>query len=120
MVKTTMAGITTTLKALGEPFRLTCLLLLQQEGELCVCELMEALDVLQPKVSRHLLVLKQAGLVLDRRQGQWIYYKLNPDVPDFVRASLMFAQAEHFVDLATASQRLANMANRPYPPACCN
>ena len=50
--------------------------LLVAKGELCVCELMAALDETQPKVSRHLGVMKEAGLVLARREGTWMHYRL--------------------------------------------
>ncbi len=68
-------------KALADQTRLTCLLLLQQEGELCVCDLMTALGESQPKVSRHLAQLRRNAILLDRRQGQWVYYQINPSLP---------------------------------------
>lgn len=54
---------------------------MQQEGELCVCELVHALGVIQPKVSRHLAALRDGGVVKDRRSGQWVYYQIDPDLP---------------------------------------
>ena len=54
-------------RALGDTTRLRCLMLLELEGELCVCELTYALHIAQPKVSRHLSVLRETGLVQDRR-----------------------------------------------------
>jgi ArsR family transcriptional regulator len=62
-------------KACADATRLRLLFLLAQR-ELCVCELVEVLDMAQGKVSRHLAVLKQAQLVQDRREGTWIYYSL--------------------------------------------
>jgi ArsR family transcriptional regulator len=62
-------------KALGDETRLRIVALLSH-GELCVCHLEEALDVSQPKVSRHLAILRMAGVVEDRREGSWVYYKL--------------------------------------------
>ena len=47
-------------------------------GELCVCHIVDVLDVPQPKASRHLAYLRKAGLVLARREGKWSYYKLAP------------------------------------------
>ncbi len=49
-------------------------------GERCVCELTDALDAAQSRLSFHLKVLKSAGLVTDRREGRWSYYALNPAV----------------------------------------
>lgn len=48
-------------------------------GERCVCELTDALDAAQSRLSFHLKVLKEAGLVSDRRAGRWMYYTLNPE-----------------------------------------
>lgn len=64
------------LKALADETRLTILTMLQ-DGEMCVCEIMDALPFSQPAVSHHLKILRQAGLITDRRQGKWIYYSLN-------------------------------------------
>ena len=61
--------------ACADETRLRLLFLLTQR-ELCVCELVEVLDMPQGKVSRHLAVLKRVGLVRDRREGTWIYYAL--------------------------------------------
>jgi ArsR family transcriptional regulator len=49
-------------------------------GERCVCDLTDALDAAQSRLSFHLKVLKDAGLVTDRREGRWMYYTLNADV----------------------------------------
>jgi ArsR family transcriptional regulator len=62
-------------KALTEPIRLRILALLG-EGELCVCELVEVLQIPQSTVSRHLALLRGAGWVAERRQGVWMYYRL--------------------------------------------
>ncbi len=63
-------------KALSDETRIRILKLLE-EGELCVCDIVTALDMIQPKVSFHLCVLKDAGLIKDRKQGKWIHYSLN-------------------------------------------
>ena len=67
-------------KLLSEPVRLRILNLLTR-GERCVCEIMAVLDLPQSTVSRHLGRLSRAGLVLDRRQGRWMYYRL-PQAPE--------------------------------------
>ena len=61
--------------ALSDPTRLGIVRKLRQ-GERCVCELTDALDAAQSRMSFHLKVLKEAGLVSDRREGRWIYYEL--------------------------------------------
>jgi ArsR family transcriptional regulator len=100
---------------LSDDTRLRSLLLMQQEGELCVCELVHALGVIQPKISRHLAALRDCGVVKDRRSGQWIYYQISPDLP---------AWAHHVIEAAAteaASRKilkndlavLAKMPDRP-------
>lgn len=70
-------------KCLSDATRLSCMMLIFQEGELCVCELMDALEESQPKISRHLAHLRNSGLLCDRRAGQWVYYSINPDLPEW-------------------------------------
>ena len=62
-------------KALGDETRLRIVALLSH-GDLCVCHIHEALGLSQPNVSRHLAVLRAAGIVDDRRDGKWVYYRL--------------------------------------------
>lgn len=64
--------------ALSDETRLAILDLLR-DGERCVCELQDALDAAQSRLSFHLRVLKDAGLVRDRREGRWSYYTLVPE-----------------------------------------
>ena len=62
-------------KSLSDETRLRILHLLLY-GELCICDLIEVLELSQSKVSRHMAYLKHSGLVNDRREGVWIYYSL--------------------------------------------
>ncbi len=62
-------------KALSDPIRLRIINLLYIQ-ELCVCEIVDTLALPQPKISRHLTILKNAGLIDDRKQGQWVFYDL--------------------------------------------
>jgi ArsR family transcriptional regulator, arsenate/arsenite/antimonite-responsive transcriptional repressor len=64
--------------ALSDETRLSLLERLRV-GERCVCDLTDALDAAQSRLSFHLKVLKDAGLVTDRREGRWMYYRLNPE-----------------------------------------
>jgi len=64
--------------ALSDPTRLNLVALLRG-GERCVCELTVALAAGQSRLSFHLKTLKDAGLVLDRREGRWVYYRLNQE-----------------------------------------
>jgi ArsR family transcriptional regulator len=67
--------VTRLFRALGDDTRLRIIALLSH-GELCVCHLQEALGLSQPNISRQLGVLRAAGIVQDRREGNWVYYKL--------------------------------------------
>ena len=68
-------------KNLSDETRLGIVLLLKDMGELCVCDLCTALDQSQPKISRHLAMLRASGLLLDRKQGKWVHYRLSPHMP---------------------------------------
>jgi len=110
----------TVFTTLAHPLRLRALLLMYQEGELCVCELTYALGVSQPMISRHLAQMRQNGLVSDRRQGQWVYYQLHDALPAWARQILevtaegLAGEAPYADDHATLSE----MPNRP-GSACC-
>jgi ArsR family transcriptional regulator len=71
-----MSDIVTIFKALADDTRVRVLKLLGR-GELCVCEIAAALDMEQPRLSFHLRILKEAGIVIDRRQERWVLYRLN-------------------------------------------
>jgi len=66
----------TIFKAMADPCRLVILKFLR-EGEFCVCEIMAALDKPQSTISHHLSILKDTGLVKERRDGKWSYYRLS-------------------------------------------
>lgn len=74
--------------SLAHETRLRCLVMLCAREELCVCELTAVIGAAQPHVSRHLAQLRDTGLVTDRRDGQWIHYRLHPDLPVWVNAVL--------------------------------
>ncbi|MEO5350331.1 MAG: metalloregulator ArsR/SmtB family transcription factor [Magnetococcus sp. YQC-3] len=74
------------LKSLVDETRLRCIILLAAEDELCVCEFGYALGEVQPKISRHLAVLREHMLVQDRRDAQWIHYRLHPELPPWALA----------------------------------
>ena len=106
--------------AMASPIRLRCMALLVQEEELCVCELMHALGMSQPMISRHLAHLRKSGLVQDRREGQWIYYRMHQDLSGWIEATLhttvdgIKANAPYFAD----REMLADMPNRPGTSCC--
>lgn len=106
-------------KCVADETRLRCLLLIQQESELCVCELMEALDESQPKISRHLAQLRQCGLLLDRRDGKWVYYRLNQKLPAWIEKILSETAQSNKAFINNNIKRLQKMTNRPERADCC-
>lgn len=82
----------TVTKALADVTRLRIMVLLVGREELCVCELTQALELAQPKISRHLAVLRESGLLQDRKSGLWVYYRLHTDLPTWVTQMLAALQ----------------------------
>jgi len=107
-------------KMLADNTRLRCLMLMQAEGELCVCELTHALNLSQPKISRHLAHLREAGLLVARRSGTWMYYRINPDMHTWMLTMLQSTldAVRHNEPFNADSQILRKMADRP-GNACC-
>ncbi len=106
-------------KSLADETRARATLLIANLGELCVCELMCALGDSQPKISRHLAQLRNSGLLLDRRQGQWVYYRLNPALPAWVQEMLHVTLQANAAWLQHNLSRLQNMDGRPVRDAAC-
>ena len=65
---------------MAEPTRLGAIQIIWDGGEHCVCELMTRLNTSQSRMSRHMKVLRDAGLVTDRRDAQWVRYRRSPDM----------------------------------------
>ena len=84
-----ISGIERLFQALGDATRLRILGLLLA-GEICVCDIHEALRISQPKASRHLAYLRRSGLVATRRQGLWVYYRL-ADTSDAILSTIQRA-----------------------------
>lgn len=106
-------------KCLADATRVRAMLLIAREEELCVCELTCALDESQPKISRHLALLRTNSLLEDRRQGQWIYYRLHPNLPDWVVQILRATLDANHHWLRRDAKRLDQMGNRPERVAAC-
>jgi len=95
-------------------------MLIEHENELCVCELTEALQKIQPKISRHLAQLRQCELLLDRRQGQWIFYRINPSLPGWAKSVLTQTTEANMNFLKENLKNLRHMGDRPERArACC-
>jgi ArsR family transcriptional regulator, arsenate/arsenite/antimonite-responsive transcriptional repressor len=101
---TTLGRAAELFHALSDQTRLSILQRLRL-GERCVCDLTDALDAAQSRLSFHLKVLKEAGLVSDRRDGRWMYYTLNTDA---------LADVTEFVDAIASTPTAAERRN-----GCC-
>jgi ArsR family transcriptional regulator len=97
-----MQELRDTFKALSDETRLRILKLLEH-GELCVCDIVAALGMIQPKVSFHLGVLKEAGFIKDKKHGRWIHYKL--DDADMFKRSLILSVLERTSNAAAAEDK---------------
>ncbi|MEJ2454820.1 MAG: metalloregulator ArsR/SmtB family transcription factor [Candidatus Thiodiazotropha sp.] len=106
--------------SLSNDTRLRCLMLLLRHDELCVCELTHALAISQPHVSRHLALLRESGLVADRRAGLWVYYRINPELPAWVTNVLreIFGGVGGQAPYADDARLLEAMPERPDAPRC--
>ncbi len=105
-------------RALADTTRLRCLLLIATNRELCVCELVHALDLSQPKISRHLKLLRDNGLVADRRERIWVHYRIAPDLPGWVDTVIQATVDSNTnqAPFAEDARRLAAMPDRPGGP----
>ncbi len=104
-----------TFSAMADPLRLRCLALLTENKELCICEFVFTMKEPQPKISRHMMTLRDAGLVKSRKDAQWLHYRLAKDLPDWQLNALRSAcdamkqEGQHKRDV----KRLGTMTNRP-------
>ena len=108
-------------KLFSDETRLRCINLIYQNQSLCVCELTYALELSQPKISRHLALLRQSGLIVDKRIGQWVYYSINPQLQEDLQNLLFHITTSliHNQMAITDSKRLKEMKNRPQGLNCC-
>ena len=110
-------------KALSEETRLRILKLLE-EGELCVCDLTAALEMTQPTISFHLGILREAGLIKDRKAGRWSYYDI--DFSDIMNRIIVPTVLERFggVKVMEDKERLKQFVTtkvngKPCPSKAC-
>ena len=93
-------------KCLADDTRFNIVMLVLGNNEQCVCDLTEKLNLSQPKISRHLALLRSSGLLQDRRQSQWVYYSINPELPIWchdILALLVNGSSSTSQDLSTLS-----------------
>ena len=103
-------------KALGDEMRLRIVALLAH-GELCVCHIVEALSLSQPNASRHLAILRNAGIVTCRRRDKWVYYRLAPQ-EDAERRRHLRALVGAFAKQAVLGRDVERLLRTRGPGAC--
>jgi ArsR family transcriptional regulator len=110
----------TLFKLLSDSTRLRMTALLAAEGELCVCEFTQVLGESQPKVSRHLALMREEGLVDARREGTWMHYRLNPGLPAWAGRIIASAHAElrRQAPFRQDAGQLKRMGERPGSKGC--
>jgi ArsR family transcriptional regulator len=103
-------SLETLFKALADRTRLRILGLLSA-GEVCVCDIHESLGLPQPTTSRHLAYLRRAGLVLGRKEGLWVHYRL-AELPDPVMRTVLDAVSHALGHLSAAERDRRRLARR--------
>lgn len=103
-------------KCLSDDTRLHAMTLIYTEGELCVCELVAALNDSQPKISRHLAQLRNCGLLDDTRRGHWVFYSVANNLPEWAKEILRISSQVNTESLSAFQNNLQRMKNRPQ---CC-
>jgi len=101
-----------TAKAISDPNRVRALMALR-DRELCVCRIIELLQLAPSTVSKHLSILKQAGLIKGRKEGRWMHYRLPDDSASTAWKTLawVFKSLEHSPDIEADSKRLTQIIN---------
>lgn len=107
-------------KVLADETRLRCLALIFENEEICVCEIMHALDLPQSKISRHLSIIKLNNVISQRREGQWVLYSKEPTLSEF-KANIIQMTINELSKTSIFAQdkkRLSTMKNRPVLSCC--
>ena len=107
-----LESVASVLKLLGDKSRLTMMGLLK-DGECCVCEFVEVLQMSQPSISQHLRKLRDAGLVKERKKGQWVFYSLN-------HTHEAFQMIEHILTFIPEQKEKLNDLEKKGLRICCD
>lgn len=103
-------------QSLSDPYRIRIVRLMISVGELCLCELSEALEEPEYKLSRHIKVLKNSGIITSSREGKWIYHSLVMDqmfLRSLYKSIIEFPDSEKIasIDLEKFNNRLKQRDN---------
>lgn len=117
----TLAQTEALFQAFADPTRIRIVNLLGS-GELCVCQIVYVLGMSQPKISRHLAILRDAGMVSDRKDGRWVHYSLTRPASN-LQARLIGCARECFADVELLRDDLSRLRRAPAlsteGAACC-
>lgn len=117
-----MKDLARAFKALADETRLQMMALILSEGELCVCDCMQVLDISQSKASRHLRYLANAGLLDDRREAVWVYYrvasKLDADRTMLVETVRQLLPPERIAELRARLEEWQRQKTQGCAPSC--
>ncbi|MEJ2763769.1 metalloregulator ArsR/SmtB family transcription factor [Photobacterium sp. MCCC 1A19761] len=102
-------------KIMSDPLRLRILMLIEDEQALSVSDLTKVLEVSQPKVSRHLALLRDGGVLQDQREGLWIFYRLAENLPTWIRHTLATVRNGNPGMINTEKLKLSALADRKKP-----
>lgn len=105
-------------RCLADRTRLEIILLLKSQDELCVCEIASALNQNQPKVSRHLALLRNIGVVSERRQGLWMFYRIHDDLLKWEKGVINEFYKANKQLLEVPLAELSQMQDRPERLVC--
>ena len=108
-----------TTKALSDPNRVSALMALRH-GELCVCQIMELLNLAGSTVSKHMSILKNAGLVTSRKEGRWVYYSISERKSDFINdlLELTIATLKNCDQIVRETERLKEIKQYSLESLC--
>lgn len=106
-------------KCLSDSTRLQCITLIANYGELCVCELMAVIDESQPKISRHLALLRKHQILADSKQGQWVFYRLHDALPPWANTIIQTSLNAQQPFLQHAQIALNAIGDRPVRQQLC-
>ncbi|HIP94013.1 MAG TPA: metalloregulator ArsR/SmtB family transcription factor [Leucothrix sp.] len=102
-------------KVLADETRLRCIALIFEQQQICVCELIHALDLPQSKISRHLSIIKLNGVITQRREGQWVLYSINSKLSSIKRnmIEMYVTELKNTSPFKDDKNSLLAMTNRP-------
>ena len=108
-----------TAKALSDPNRVSALMALRL-GELCVCQIMELLNLAGSTVSKHMSILKNAGLVTSRKEGRWVYYSISEQKSEFINDILEITtnSLQNCDQIARETERLKEIKQQSLESLC--